>query len=67
MYELNSRVRYSETDIDAKLSLTGIMNYMQGKDFFIWMIYNCHRSHLVLFFILLDGKRRRGFYPPGRS
>ena len=29
MYELNSRVRYSETDIDAKLSLTGIMNYMQ--------------------------------------
>ena len=29
MYELNSRVRYSETDIDAKLSLTGVMNYMQ--------------------------------------
>lgn len=29
MYELDSRVRYSETDIDAKLSLTGIMNYMQ--------------------------------------
>ena len=29
MYELKSRVRYSETDIDAKLSLTGIMNYMQ--------------------------------------
>ena len=55
MYELNSRVRYSETDIDAKLSLTGIMNYMQdcstmqsGSD--IW-----------------DGRRKRGFYPPGRS
>ena len=29
MYELNSRVLYSETDIDAKLSLTGVMNYMQ--------------------------------------
>jgi len=29
MYELKSRIRYSETDTDAKLSLTGIMNYMQ--------------------------------------
>lgn len=29
MYQIDSRVRYSETDTDAKLSLTGIMNYMQ--------------------------------------
>ncbi|MCI8455327.1 MAG: acyl-[acyl-carrier-protein] thioesterase [Lachnospiraceae bacterium] len=29
MYQLRSRVRYSETDTDAKLSLIGIMNYMQ--------------------------------------
>lgn len=29
MYEIKSRVRYSETDLDAKLSLTGIMNYLQ--------------------------------------
>ena len=29
MYELKSRVRYSETDVDARLSITGIMNYFQ--------------------------------------
>lgn len=29
MYEFQSRVRYSETDVDAKLSITGIMNYFQ--------------------------------------
>lgn len=29
MYYLDSRVRYSEIDVDARLSLTGIMNYMQ--------------------------------------
>lgn len=29
MYEFQSRVRYSETDTDAKLSLIGIMNYFQ--------------------------------------
>ncbi len=29
MYSFQSRVRYSETDTDAKLSLTGIMNYLQ--------------------------------------
>ena len=29
MYEMRSRVRYSETDADARLSLVGIMNYMQ--------------------------------------
>lgn len=29
MYEFQSRVRYSETDVDAKLSVTGIMNYFQ--------------------------------------
>lgn len=29
MYEMQSRVRYSETDVDARLSLIGIMNYMQ--------------------------------------
>lgn len=29
MYQMKSRVRYSETDTDAKLSITGIMNYFQ--------------------------------------
>lgn len=29
MYEFQSRVRYSETDVDAQLSVTGIMNYFQ--------------------------------------
>lgn len=29
MYELKSRVRYSETGMDARLSLVGILNYMQ--------------------------------------
>lgn len=29
MYKFESRVRYSETDVDAKLSVTGIMNYFQ--------------------------------------
>ncbi len=29
MYEFQSRVRYSETDMEGRLSLTGIMNYLQ--------------------------------------
>ena len=29
MYMFKSRVRYSETDMDAKLSVTGLMNYFQ--------------------------------------
>ena len=29
MYELNSRVRYSETDEEGNLSVVGIMNYLQ--------------------------------------
>ena len=29
MYTFDSRVRYSETDIDGRLSLDGIINYMQ--------------------------------------
>ena len=29
MYEFESRVRYSETDADAKLSVVGMMNYLQ--------------------------------------
>lgn len=29
MYEFQSRVRYSETDVDARLSVMGIMNYFQ--------------------------------------
>ena len=29
MYQFKSRVRYSETGVDARLSLMGIMNYMQ--------------------------------------
>ena len=34
MYEFTGRVRYSETDMDAKLSLTGIMNYLQDCSIF---------------------------------
>ena len=29
MYSFDSRVRYSEVDEDRKLSLTGVINYMQ--------------------------------------
>lgn len=29
MYTFNSRVRYSEVDSDARLTLDGIINYMQ--------------------------------------
>lgn len=29
MYQFNSRVRYSETDIHSRLSVTGIINYLQ--------------------------------------
>ncbi len=29
MYQFNSRVRYSETDVHGQLSLTGIINYLQ--------------------------------------
>lgn len=29
MYQFNSRVRYSETDVQGRLSLTGIINYLQ--------------------------------------
>ena len=29
MYTFDSRVRYSETDKDGRLSLNGIINYMQ--------------------------------------
>ncbi len=29
MYQFDSRVRYSETDEQGKLSLTGIINYLQ--------------------------------------
>lgn len=29
MYQFNSRVRYSETDVHGRLSLTGIINYLQ--------------------------------------
>ncbi len=34
MYQFNSRVRYSETDVDGKLSLLGIMNYLQDTSTF---------------------------------
>lgn len=29
MYTFNSRIRYSETDVDGKLTVTGITNYLQ--------------------------------------
>lgn len=29
MYEIQSRIRYSETDADARLSILGMMNYFQ--------------------------------------
>lgn len=34
MYSFNSRVRFSETDIDKKLSITGLMNYLQDCSIF---------------------------------
>lgn len=34
MYSFNSRVRFSETDIDRKLSITGLMNYLQDCSIF---------------------------------
>lgn len=34
MYSFSSRVRFSETDIDKKLSVTGLMNYLQDCSIF---------------------------------
>ena len=34
MYSFNSRVRFSETDFDRKLSVTGLMNYLQDCSIF---------------------------------
>lgn len=34
MYSFNSRVRFSETDTDRKLSITGLMNYLQDCSIF---------------------------------
>ena len=34
MYRFNSRVRFSETDVDRKLSITGLMNYLQDCSIF---------------------------------
>ena len=34
MYRFNSRVRFSETAIDKKLSITGLMNYLQDCSIF---------------------------------
>ena len=34
MYSFNSRVRFSETDIKRKLSITGLMNYLQDCSIF---------------------------------
>ena len=34
MYSFKSRVRFSETDTDRKLSITGLMNYLQDCTIF---------------------------------
>ncbi|MBQ2105278.1 MAG: acyl-[Lachnospiraceae bacterium] len=34
MYSFNSRVRFSETDTNRKLSITGVMNYLQDCSIF---------------------------------
>lgn len=34
MYHFRSRVRFSETDVDKKLSITGLMNYLQDCSIF---------------------------------
>lgn len=52
MYTFNSRVRYSETDEYGKLTLTGIMNYLQDCSTFqsedigqgISYLNSCHRA-----------------------
>lgn len=51
MYTFDSRIRYSETDEDGKLTLTGIMNYLQdcstfqSEDIGLGISYLTERHH----------------------
>lgn len=51
MYTFDSRIRYSETDEDGKLTLTGIMNYLQdcstfqSEDLGLGIAYLAERHH----------------------
>lgn len=55
MYQFDSRVRYSETDEKGRLSITGMMNYLQdcstfqSEDIGIGVSYlkECHRAWLL--------------------
>ena len=58
MYQFKSRVRYSETGVDARLSLMGIMNYMQDCSTF--QSEDCG-------VLIWKKKIVRGFCHPGRS
>lgn len=51
MYTFNSRVRFSETDTERKLSITGLMNYLQDCSIF-------HSEDLGAGFSYLDKKKR---------
>ena len=51
MYSFDSRVRYSEVDEDRKLSLTGVINYMQ----------DCSTFQSLLGSVVLFGKRKSVF------
>ena len=60
MYQFKSRVRYSETGVDARLSLVGIMNYMQDCSTF-------QSEDCGVGLAYLEEKIGRGFCHPGRS
>lgn len=55
MYTFNSRVRYSETDESGRLSLLGIINYMQDCSTFqsedvgagVELLESCHKAWLL--------------------
>ena len=59
MYSFDSRVRYSEVDENRKLSLTGMINYMQDCSTF-------QSEDLNMGIDYLTEKHRHGCYPPGR-
>ena len=60
MYSFDSRVRYSEVDEDRKLSLTGVINYMQDCSTF-------QSEDLNMKLIISQRSTVHGCYLPGRS
>lgn len=60
MYTFGSRVRYSETDECGRLTLTGIMNYLQDCSTF-------QSEDIGLGISYLTDRHKAGGFPPGRS